>query len=106
MFVMQLIGRQADTVIDMPFAEAKACMEQRHSSPATEEEITAAMEQSSAPIRARRRCNCSPATAWSRRRAAASTSSMPAASRFDLGDSTAKADIIGKIKGDAPKATA
>ena len=50
MFVMQLIGRQADTVIDMPFAEAKACMEAGTVRQATQEEITAAMEQPSAPF--------------------------------------------------------
>src|SRR3954471_20828631 len=50
MFVMQLIGRQADSVIDMPFAEAKACMENGTVRQATQEEITAAIEQPSAPF--------------------------------------------------------
>lgn len=50
MFVKQLIGRQANMVIDMPFAEAKACIDNGTAVQATQEEITAAMEQSSAPV--------------------------------------------------------
>lgn len=50
MFVYQLIGRQADTVVDMPFAEAQACMGNGTARRATEEEVTAAMERSTAPV--------------------------------------------------------
>lgn len=50
MFVMQLIGRQADTVIDMPYAEAKACIDNGTARRATEDEITAEMERTTAPV--------------------------------------------------------
>ncbi len=49
MFVKQLIGRQAGFVIDMPFAEAKACIDNGTAERATEDDITAALEQSTAP---------------------------------------------------------
>jgi hypothetical protein len=41
MFVMQLIGRQAETVIDMPYAEATACIGNGTVRRATEEQSTA-----------------------------------------------------------------
>src|SRR4051812_6481870 len=49
MFVMQLIGRQTDIAVDMPFAEAQACIGNGTARRATDAEITAAMENSTAP---------------------------------------------------------